>query len=237
MELYYDLHIHSCLSPCGDNDMTPYNLVQMAKLMGLELIALTDHNTAGNCRAAMQGGQLAGITVVPGMELCTAEEVHNVCLFPDIDSAEAFSDFVRTTLPPVRNKPHIFGNQYYMDAQDGILREEELLLLTASSLTIGEMQIQVREFGGVCYPAHIDRDSYSILSNLGMIDESSGFGTAEIYDPAKTETLKEQYPVLQSMRILHSSDAHYLDKLREAQHTISLPENTPQALVEALREL
>ena len=237
MDYYYDLHIHSCLSPCGDSDMTPYNLVNMAALMGFDIIALTDHNTAGNCRAAQKAGEAAGITVVAGMELCTAEEVHMVCLFPDADSAEAFSAFVKTTLPPVKNKPHIFGNQYYMDEQDAILGEEEILLLTASSLTVSELPARVAEYGGFCYPAHIDRDSYSILSNLGMIDPSFGFRAVEIFDPQKTESLKAQHPILQQMKIFHSSDAHYLDKMQEPAHKITLPENTPQALLTYLQSL
>ena len=84
MKIFADLHLHSCLSPCGDGDMTPYNLVQMAKLLGFDIIALTDHNTCGNCESAMRVGESIGLTVVPGMELCTAEEIHCVCLFPDL---------------------------------------------------------------------------------------------------------------------------------------------------------
>ncbi|MBR1810377.1 MAG: PHP domain-containing protein [Clostridia bacterium] len=237
MKLYYDLHLHSCLSPCGDNDMTPYNLVNMAKIMGLDLIALTDHNTCGNCRAAMEAGRQAGITVVPGMELCTAEEVHNVCLFADVDSAEAFSDYIKTTMMPIKNKAKIFGNQYYMDAEDGILGEEEILLLTASAVTEDRIIAEVARFGGVCYPAHIDRDSYSIVSNLGMIDDSFGFTVAEIYDRTKTEALKQRFPALNHMQLLHSSDAHYLENIKEPRETLDLPENTPQALVAHLKSL
>lgn len=234
MELFYDLHIHSCLSPCADNDMTPYNLVNMAKLMGFDIIALTDHNTAGNCRAAVKAGESAGITVVPGMELCTAEEVHNVCLFPTVEAAEEFSDFVKTTIPPVKNKPKIFGNQYYTDEFDNVLKEEEILLITASSLTISQMTEKVKEYGGICYPAHIDRDSYSVISNLGMIDKSFGFTIAEIYDKSKTELLKTTHPLLNNMTVLHSSDAHYLDRLKEPENTVNLKENSAKALVEML---
>ena len=90
MKLKYDFHLHSCLSPCGDNDMTPYNLVNMAKLMGYDIIALTDHNSCLNCPAAIKAGQEAGITVVPGMELCTSEEIHTVCLFPTLEKALEF---------------------------------------------------------------------------------------------------------------------------------------------------
>ncbi|MDR2932189.1 MAG: PHP domain-containing protein, partial [Oscillospiraceae bacterium] len=107
MTLRYDFHLHSCLSPCGDNDMTPCNIVNMAKLLELDIIALTDHNTTGNCRAAMAAGAKIGLVVVPGMELCTAEEIHAVCLFPDIDSAERFDAMVRPGIPPIKNKPDI----------------------------------------------------------------------------------------------------------------------------------
>ena len=104
MKLYYDLHIHSCLSPCGDNEMTPFNLVNTAKVFGYDLIALTDHNSCRNCRAALEAGKAAGITVVPGMELCTSEEIHVVCLFADLDSAESFGALVREHIPPIKNR-------------------------------------------------------------------------------------------------------------------------------------
>lgn len=216
--------------------MTPYNLVNMAKIMGFDIIALTDHNTSGNCRAAIKAGEEAGITVVPGMELCTAEEVHNVCLFPDIESAEGFSDFIKTTLPPVKNKPHIFGNQYYTDEYDNILKEEDILLITASSLNIYQMSEKVKEYGGICYPAHIDRDSYSVISNLGMIDESFNFTTAEIYDRTKTDSLKSNHPILEKMKILHSSDAHYLEKMQEPEAAIDLPECSAKSLIDYLKK-
>ena len=87
MKLYYDLHLHSCLSPCGDNDMSPYNLANMAKLLGYDIIALTDHNSCENCESVIKLGKEIGLTVVPGMELCTAEEIHNVCLFPTLEKA------------------------------------------------------------------------------------------------------------------------------------------------------
>ena len=89
--------------------MTPYNLVNMAKLLGLDIIALTDHNTCENCASAIKAGEAIGLTVIPGMELCTSEEVHVVCLFPDVESAMEFSDYVISSMPPVKNRPDIFG--------------------------------------------------------------------------------------------------------------------------------
>lgn len=134
-----DLHIHSCLSPCGDEEMTPYNLVNMAKVMGLDILALTDHNSSLNCPAAARAAEEAGIAFVPGMELTTSEEVHVVCLFPDVDSALAFSGYVAERLPKIKNRLDIFGEQLIMDDRDGILGREENLLSTASFISIGEV--------------------------------------------------------------------------------------------------
>ena len=116
--LYYDLHIHSCLSPCGDDDMTPGNIVGMAAVKGLDVIALTDHNSCKNCPAAMYHGKEYGVTVIPGMELCTAEEVHVVCLFPSLEDAMAFDAYVYGHMLPVKNKEHIFGKQQIINEKD-----------------------------------------------------------------------------------------------------------------------
>jgi len=118
MKVKADLHIHSCLSPCGDNDMTPCNIVNMAKLLGYDMIALTDHNSCLNCEAAIDAGKKAGLTVVPGMELCTAEEIHCVCLFEDLKKANEFSSYIRTTMPDIDNKPEIYGEQRIMNSDD-----------------------------------------------------------------------------------------------------------------------
>ncbi len=235
MRVYCDLHLHSCLSPCGDEDMTPWNLVNMAKILGLDLIALTDHNSCGNCRSAMKVGELAGITVVPGMELCTAEEIHCVCLFDNIDRAEAFSSYVRTTLPPVKNREEIFGRQLYMDEGDTVLETEEILLTTASSISIDTLPTLVKEYGGVCFPAHIDRESYSVLSSLGDFPPELEVTAFELTPTAPEEDYRKNYPALEGKRLLRSSDAHYLENMREKEFYIELEENTPSALIEYLK--
>ncbi|MBE7033302.1 MAG: PHP domain-containing protein [Ruminococcaceae bacterium] len=235
MRVYCDLHLHSCLSPCGDEDMTPWNLVNMAKILGLDLIALTDHNSCGNCRSAMKVGELAGITVVPGMELCTAEEIHCVCLFDDIDRAEAFSSYVRTTLPPVKNREEIFGRQLYMDEGDTVLESEEVLLTTASSISIDALPTLMKEYGGVCFPAHIDRESYSVLSSLGDFPPELEVTAFELTPVASEEDYRKNYPALEGKRLFRSSDAHYLENMREKEFYIELEENTPSALIEYIK--
>jgi PHP family Zn ribbon phosphoesterase len=215
--------------------MTPYNLVNMAALLGLDIIALTDHNSAGNCRAAIEAGREAGITVVPGMELNTAEEIHAVCLFPDIDSAEAFSAYVRSTLT-VRNDPEAFGRQTLMDARDSVLGEEELLLIAASGIGIDALPGLIREYGGYCWPAHVDRASYSIISAFGMIDESMGYACAEVSDSGDARGLAAKHPALGRMRIIRSSDAHCLEDMRGAVDYIHPEENSAEALIAHLRQ-
>ena len=234
MKYFYDLHIHSCLSPCGDMDMTPNNLVNMAKLLGLDVIALTDHNTSLNCEAAIKVGEAVGILVIPGMELTTAEDIHAVCLFPTLEQALGFSEYVDAHRIKVKNKAEIYGRQVIMNEDDEEIGEIEHLLLPASFITITEAYQKAKEFGGICYPAHIDRDSLSILSVLGEIDPYCGFKTAELADLGKLDTLKEQHPILNELNIVNCSDAHYLENMREAQNTLDLPELTREAIIAAL---
>lgn len=234
MKYYYDLHLHSCLSPCGDMDMTPNNLVNMAKLLGLDVIALTDHNTSLNCEAAMKVGDAVGVLVIPGMELTTAEDIHAVCLFPTLKKALAFSAYVDENRIKVKNKAQIYGRQVIMNEDDEEIGEIEHLLIPASYIGISEAYAKVKEFGGVCYPAHIDRDSLSILSVLGEIDPFCGFKTAELADIAKLDALKAQHPILNDMHIVTCSDAHYLENMKDAQNTLELPALTREAVLAAL---
>lgn len=209
----------------------------MAKILGLDIIALTDHNSAQNCRAAMTVGESVGLTVVPGMELCTSEEVHIVCLFDDVKNAEAFSDYVLSTVPPVKNRPEIFGDQLIMNGGDGIVGTQELLLTTASGISIEKAVETVGQYGGVCYPAHIDRSSYSVISNLGMITDEMNFAAVEMTENADQNEYRSKYPIIKDMPIFVSSDAHYLENMREAKHTIDINENSAKAVVEYIKSL
>ena len=235
MKLYYDLHLHSCLSPCGDNDMTPYNLVNLAKLFGYDIIALTDHNSCKNCESAMKVGEEIGITVVPGMELCTSEEIHNICLFPTLEKAMAFSNYIYGTLPRIKNRENIFGEQLIMDHRDGMLGKEEILLTTASSISIDELSELVDKYDGVCYPAHIDRNSYSIISSLGDFSPDVKARCFELTPNARAEDYLEKYPATKGKLIIRSSDAHYLENMREPEFVLDLPENSASALIDYLK--
>ena len=230
-EYFYDLHLHFCLSPCGDMDMTPNNLVNMAKLLGMDVIALTDHNTCLNCEAAMKVGEEIGLLVIPGMELTTSEDIHAVCLFPTLEKALAFSQYVDENRIHIRNKAEIYGRQVIMNENDEEIGEIEDLLLPGSFIGMYDAYRKAQEFGGICYPAHIDRDSLSILSVLGEIDPWCGFRTAELADISRLPELREKHPILDSMNIITCSDAHYLENMRDAQNTLTLPELTREAVI------
>lgn len=229
MKIYYDLHIHSALSPCGDNDMTPNNIVNMSILKGLDAIAITDHNACGNVRAAMKVAE-DKIIVIPGMEIETAEEVHMVSLFPDIESAEEMERIIRKNSIPVENKVEIFGNQYYMNENDEIIGEEPNLLVTATGLDIYSVVNNVKDLGGVVYPAHIDRSSYSVLSNLGFIPPDLNFTTVEI--TAKNRAKME--PEYSDYDIVTSSDAHYLWDISEKTYDLDISDKNIDEILSKL---
>ena len=156
---YYDLHIHTCLSPCGENDMTPATVAGLSALAGLDIIAICDHNTAGNARAVQQAADTLapGLLVIPGIELTCAEELHMVCLFPTAEAAEAAGEEIYAALPPISNREEIFGAQLLMDAEDNELGRLEKLLSNATFLSIDDAPALAARYGGFCYPAHIDR--------------------------------------------------------------------------------
>lgn len=223
LRVHYDFHMHSCLSPCGDDNMLPSNIVGFAALNGLDVIALTDHNTCRNCPAAMKLGEAYGVTVIPGMELTTAEEVHVVCLFPALDNAMAFDRYVYERLPAIPNRPDIFGPQEIVDADDNITGTEEKLLINATTVGFDQVFDVVASFQGVMMPAHIDKSANSLLSNLGFIPPDSRFPCAEVRHIGKINELEEKHSYLKQCRIFFDSDAHSPENIHSREHGCILP--------------
>ncbi len=235
-ELSYDLHIHSCLSPCGDNESTPYNIAGMAAVQELDVFALCDHNTARNCPAAAAAAERYGVLFVPGMELTTAEEVHVVCLFADVYSALQFDKLVYSRLIKVPNRPDIFGDQLLYDENDRVAGVESSLLINATDIEFSEAFRLVAEYNGAAFPAHIDKDAYSLFSNLGFIPPDADFKAAEVKDFSKFEKLKTLYPELEGYRLLKNSDAHRLEDINPPDNVIDISRASPAAVVEYLKK-
>lgn len=238
MRYYYDLHIHTALSPCGDNDMTPNNVVNMSLLKGLDIIAVTDHNSVQNAGAVAEAGRKNGLIVVFGMEIETAEEVHVVALFPDRESAYGVQEIIYRHMNGIKNREDIFGEQRILDGQDELQGRVDQLLITAVSLMIEEVFQIVTEAGGVCIPAHVDRDSHSILSNLGMIPEDLAVSNIEISKNCDRVTFLGANPGLKRYGVLRSSDAHYLWDISERENYIETERQIKDAgdVVELLKK-
>lgn len=230
MKLYYDFHIHSALSPCGDNDMTPNNLINMSIIKGLDAVALTDHNACENVRAA---AAVAGdkIIFIPGMEVETSEEVHIVTLFPTADAAEEMQRILVGSSPYIPNRPEIFGNQYIIDENDEICGEIDRMLVTASGLDIYTVVAAAKDLGGIAYPAHIDRESYSVLSNLGFIPPDLDISAVEITEKSRA-ALEGEYS--NRYNIITSSDAHYLWDISERNHYIEVSDASVRGILNAI---
>lgn len=218
---YYDLHIHSCLSPCAENDMTPCNIAGLAALNGLNIVALTDHNSGKNCPAFYKAAKNYGVIPVAGMELTTAEDIHLVCLFPTLEDAMNFSDEIDKRRIRVKNRKDIFGDQLIMDEEDNVLGEEEDLLPNATTVSLDEAPTLVEKHNGVCYPAHIDREANGIIAILGELPKTPEFSSVEIHDRENTDAYVKEHN-LEGKTVVVSSDAHMIEQLREKENYFDL---------------
>ena len=224
MRYSYDLHNHSCLSPCADNDSTPNNIAGMAYLSGIKIVALTDHNSTKNCPAFFEAAERYGIIPVAGMELTTSEDIHLVCLFEELDSALKFDEYLQKRRILIKNRTDIFGQQLVLDGNDEIIGEEEHLLSNATSISLDEAPELIANFGGICYPAHIDRDANGIIAILGTIPPTPCFKCYEMRDGDKIPEYKERYGLSDEL-IIVSSDSHYLTDINETNNYFELDAN------------
>ena len=232
MKLYYDLHIHSCLSPCGDDDMTPADIAGIGALNNLSVMALTDHNSCKNCPAFFEACEFYGIIPIAGMELTTAEDIHIVCLFKTLDDALAFSEMIYDRIMPIDNKPEIFGNQIVADTDGNTVSNVERLLIGATDITIDEVPALVKEYSGVCYPAHIDRESNGIIAILGDIPPEPGFKCAEFRDACNIEQYKSLYPIIKNFSYVFGSDAHRLCDINSDINYFEIPDDSVYSAVD-----
>lgn len=219
MKITYDLHIHTGLSACALEEMSPNNIVNMSLVANVQVIAITDHNSCENIVPVMEVAKHTDLLVIPGIEVETKEEIHVICLFDKLEKALACQKAVYDHLPPLKNRPGIFGNQWLFDLEDEIVGQVDRLLSVACGLSIDELFVLCQELGGVCIPAHIDRPSYSILSNLGMLPDNLPFGTLEVSRHSKLGLYEARYP---DHQLIQCSDAHELGFIGVCQGTLEV---------------
>ncbi len=208
--MFVDLHMHSCLSPCADDDMTPANICGMAYIKGLQAIAVTDHNTGRNLPYVKEAADHYGLIFMPGMEITTKEEVHLLGYFKDVETAVEVGEIFSSHLPPMKNKPDFFGNQLVMNTDDEVVAVEDRLLIGATDLDLEECTKIIREHGGAAVPAHINR-GHGLLTNLGLFPAEPEFPVVEVRNE-----LDVNDKLIGDRRRLQSSDAHHLGDIMEA---------------------
>ena len=198
-----DLHVHTCLSPCADEEMSPRNIVRTALETSVDIIAVTDHNSGKNARALMEAAIDLPLTVIGGMEVQSREEVHLLSLFGSVEILEEWDTFIYEHLPDVRNDPEVFGYQPIVDKEGYIVRFEEKLLINSLDLSLEEVIKGVANRNGICIPAHVDREAFSIIGQLGYIPPDLPLAAVEITG-AQRDMVPERYEVVTA------SDAHFL---------------------------
>lgn len=235
MRISCDLHMHSALSPCAMNDMTPNNMVNMALISELTAIAITDHNSCENAAALIEVARRTdtGFVVIPGMEVHTVEDIHVVTLFPDIDAARAMQEYVYAALPDIKATAKQQAKQLVMDADDEVTGNCDKLLNMATSLTLDRVISLSKECGGTAFPAHIDRKSYSILASLGFIPEHLPISCVEVSMYSEPEPYAEKYP---QYRVLTDSDSHELGHIGMVFNNLDVMTVSPHGIIKTLDE-
>ncbi len=217
--------------------MTPADIAGIGALNNLSVMALTDHNTCENCPAFFEACEFYGIVPIAGMELTTAEDIHVVCLFKTLNDAMAFSCEVYNRLMPVMNKPEIFGNQNVCDTDGNITKTIDKLLIGATDIMLDEVPSLVMQYNGVCYPAHIDRESNGIIAILGDIPPEPGFKCSEFRDSTNINEYIDLYPIIRNQLYISSSDAHRLSDINTDINFFDVPDESVHSVVEWIFEL
>ena len=221
-----DLHIHTVLSPCGDLEMSPTNIIEKAREKGLDIIGITDHNTTRHCKLISKLAEPAGIFVLMGAEVTTREEVHCLTFFENDDQLSKFQVYLEKHLPPIPNNVEKFGYQVVVDEDEQIIDEIESLLISALDQSIEQVERKVHSLGGIFIPAHIDRPSYSIISQLGFIPADLLIDGIEISANCKVQSVIPFLGNKNERTIIRDSDAHYVENIGKAFTTFEIEHRT-----------
>ncbi len=192
--------------------MTPVSIVSRAKDLGLDIIAVTDHNSAGNVEAVREAGEKAGLTVIGGMEICSEEEVHLLAYFDRHDDLLNMEEIVQNNLPGINNA-EAFGDQVFLDSNNNILGVSEKLLFGATTLNIDRIIELVHQNHGMIIAAHVDRESFSIISQLGFIPEGMKLDGIEIFNRESGKSIVKQGHAGYLYPYILCSDAHYIEDI------------------------
>ena len=229
-----DLHIHTVLSPCGDLEMSPKAIVECAARKGLSMIAITDHNTTRQVQVTQALGVQYGVVVLGGVEVTSQEEAHCLCYFPSHSSLQSFQHFLDAHLPPIPNDENRFGYQLIVDAEENIVGEEPYHLLNAIDVGIDALYDEVHSRGGLFVPAHINKETTSLMSQLGFVPPDLKADGLEISRFTTTADVLRKAAYLKRFGFITSSDAHFIDHVGEVYSLLHVEEPSFNELSKAL---
>lgn len=228
-----DMHIHTCLSPCGDWDMSPRAVIEKSREKGLDIIAVCDHNSVENAGAAMRAGRKHGVHVLPGMEICSREEVHILAVFETLDQGMEMQEYVYANLPG-ENRAEFFGYQVIANENDEVLGENPRLLIGATTLSLKEIVKRTHQIGGLSIAAHVDRQAFGLISQLGFIPPDLPLDGVEVSFRIPLKNAKEKIPGINNLSCITSSDAHFPDDIGRAKTSFFI-DSTSLAWLEEIR--
>jgi len=233
-ELKADLHVHTCLSPCADWEMSPRKIIRACRAAGLGLIAVCDHNSAENAGAVMSVGRRRGLAVLPGMEICSREEVHVLAIFGELEQALAMQERVYAHLPG-ENRPDVFGHQIVATEADEVLAQNPRLLIGATALSLADIVRSTHALKGLSLAAHVDRPTNGIIQQLGFIPQGLDLDGVEVSHRISPAAAKSALPAIGNLPCLTFSDAHVLSDIGRAHTGFLLEAATFEELCLALK--
>lgn len=208
-----DLHIHTVLSPCGSLEMSPGNIVSLANQRGLNIVGITDHNSTKQCELIWKLAKKTNLTVIPGCEMTSREEVHCLGLFEDFDALRDFQDYLDRHLSIIPHNASLFGYQVVVDQDENILEELDYYLGAALDVSVEEIEQKVHELSGIFIPAHVDRPRNSLYSQLGFLPPELKVDALQISKLAEETAIREKYRIGSYLTLVKFSDAHFPDDL------------------------
>ncbi len=236
-EFKSDLHMHTCLSPCADLGMSPREIVKTAEEKGLDIIAITDHNSAENIIAAIKASENMRLKVLAGMEISSSEEAHILALFDSIEGITKLQEIIYENLMPGENDEKLFGEQIVVNEKDEVLDFNKKLLIGATMLPAQEIIDRVHSLGGLSVASHIDKDAFSIISQLGFITEDLAFDALEMSPNMSRQEAEEIFAAYNSFAWISSSDAHYINDIGKRTTSFLMNEPTIKEMALAMKKI
>ena len=230
-----DLHVHTCLSPCAELDMHPMALVQQAIETKLDMIAICDHNSSANVQYVIKAAASSKLKILPGMEISTSEEVHLLAIFESLPKLTLMQNIIDQHIAG-ENDENIFGVQAIVNEIGEVEGIENKLLIGATDLSLDALTYHIHQFDGLAIAAHIDRESFSVLSQLGFIDDSADFDALEITPRTGFDQARIKYTELSKFSFIVSSDSHYIKDIGQGFTRMNLSEPTFPELKMALKK-